>query len=1116
MSVPIPKFSSFKPKAVDEDVRNDTKPVKRSEHNRADGRERKHHHRRHRSRSRERTPKQVVEERIPLQIASNDSSELFVEDRKGDIHNLVYGNIHRYSIPAFHRIGRGSVLGSKPGLKIEENLVEDKGIVLSDRRVERKREREKYAFAYNEKKVPRLLRIRPELEEDVATGYNLDFIAFRNSRPRKRQKLDSDLADSSEEDNTHYRSIEGKAKAVAEPLEEGLEWASISDSSDPETGRIIKFDDDLRKENIRLSRRVDEHPEDVEAWIALIDHQDTLLGWADEGRRKITTAERRSTADIKLHMYEKALTKAGSTLANRERILLGLMAEGAKVWDFKTQSERWEQISQGNLDSVLLWKQYLDFRQSTFVAFRYEEVRALFLKRIKLLKEAIEKGKRAGTETGLLCEHLIYTILRVTLYMREAGFTELAVAVWQAHLEFNFLGPILSSSNASRLDSFRDFWESEVLRIGEDGAQGWRSFNEEAEAPDPKFDEETPQNYLETQNIFDGWVTAEKLRATTSRMPARTLDETVENDPYRVILWSDIEEFMVDLPASSYSEDTSRLLVDAFLIFCRLPPVPSFDNCISREWWIDSFSRGELLDYDQDWIHTHFMDEHMAGIPTLDVSQGANMAEELRNLDQSNPFRWPFHYFAGSPDTMFGPDYWGKYMASWRIPYISQGQEGSQGNGQDSEKDPLQSFGKLEAPVPYNLLRNALKCLVEVVQNELFKVYYLAFEFHNEPHDIKKLAKSLLKQNPQSLRLYNAYAMIERARGNPDISTNVITAALGMHVSLPKSEQQESILLWKTWAWAFIDAGDNIGALRCLCDIVDGLPSSMHALGRPLPAALLKAKQHLSSVRDFCISLRDMYRATIYAECLALLEYLYPTSGNEKSSARQGDIASALAVFDNFSEAFISRGDPSYSSLELLLQSAARLFYHHVTSGAFRPALLRDHLTKSLSLFPRNTIFLSLYSWNESRLRIDDRVRAILRSTVLTEAHDNIISRLFTIHYEMRAGNIHSTVAAFENAVSSPSCGTNPGLWRLYVLFCLSSQELRNKAKDIFFRGVRVCPWAKDLMMMAFNEVRGMATEDKIAMYKVLAEKELRIYVDLEQRIEEWQDRDPRRSDKRS
>jgi hypothetical protein len=42
---------------------------------------------------------------------------------------------------------------------------------------------------------------------------------------------------------------------------------------------------------------------------------------------------------------------------------------------------------------------------------------------------------------------------------------------------------------------------------------------------------------------------------------------------------------------------------------------------------------------------------------------------------------------------------------------------------------------------------------------------------------------------------------------------------------------------------------------------------------------------------------------------------------------------------------------------------------------------------------------------------------------------------------------------------------------------------------------------------MAFLEVPGLSVEDKITIYKILVEKELRLHVDMEQRIEDWYSR---------
>jgi hypothetical protein len=652
-SIPVPKFGSFKPNVTAEEVKKSSSV--RSEHREKD---RRHHRRRHRSRSRERTGREInVAPSVPAP-KPDEPAEVFIEDWRGDAQNLIYGSIHRYSVPPFHRIGAGSVLGALKNTRIDRTFADDKAIVLSDRRDEAKAQREKYVFARNEKKAERLLRIRPD--ENTSAVDNLDFIALQISKPRKRARLSSHSSHSSQEDEHHYRSIEGKAKTSKEILDNDLEWATESDSSDPQSGRTIKFDEALRKRNIELSRRVDEHPREVDAWVALIEHQDNLLGWADGGHRKVTAAEKRSTADIKIHLYEKALAKANPSLQDRERLLVGMMTDGAKVWDFKTQSERWEQISQDNLDSVLLWKQYLDFRQSSFVTFRYEEVKDIYIKRIKLLKDTIKGAKTSDTENLMLYEHLIYTVLRATLFIREAGYSELALAIWQALFELNLFNPPEPTSHNTRLLQFQEFWDSEVLRIGEEGALGWRNFNIDVEAPEGKTDEDISSGHLNRDGIFDGWAYSEQAKATASREPARTMDDTTENDPYRLIMWLDIESFIFDLCSCSAPRRMSQLLLDGFLVFCRLPPMPTSDHLPSREWWTDSFARGELLDCTKSWIRDHFARKAASD---RQIHEDSDIAED------TNPLDWPLPYFAGSADTLFPSNYLAKYFVPWRNPY---------------------------------------------------------------------------------------------------------------------------------------------------------------------------------------------------------------------------------------------------------------------------------------------------------------------------------------------------------------------------------------------------------------------------------------------------------------
>jgi hypothetical protein len=109
-------------------------------------------------------------------------------------------------------------------------------------------------------------------------------------------------------------------------------------------------------------------------------------------------------------VYEKALEKM-SLPSEREKLLQGIMEEGSKIWEIKYQLDRWEQISKENIDSLLLWKSYLDFKQTTFAAFRYDEIQNLYLKRVKLLVEATSKA----ADTSLY-QQLIYVLVSVKTF----------------------------------------------------------------------------------------------------------------------------------------------------------------------------------------------------------------------------------------------------------------------------------------------------------------------------------------------------------------------------------------------------------------------------------------------------------------------------------------------------------------------------------------------------------------------------------------------------------------------------------------------------------------------------------------------------------------------------
>lgn len=241
-------------------------------------------------------------------------------------------------------------------------------------------------------------------------------------------------------------------------------------------------------------------------------------------------------------------------------------------------------------------------------------------------------------------------------------------------------------------------------------------------------------------------------------------------------------------------------------------------------------------------------------------------------------------------------------------------------------------------------------------------------------------------------------------------------------------------------------------------------------------------------------------------------------------------------------------------TIELLHQSQAKLIFYHVRKGsAYKPSHIRNLLADSISQYPHNTIFLCLFAWNESRSRIEERVRDVVRNITHTSSNSNssnqanqvpVTTHLFSIYSELSrpvyAGStLHSARAAFEKAIgdsqptSTPSNTTkssdasnttnstarsNITIWKLYILFELSRGNVQ-RAKDVFYRAMRSCPWSKELVMLAFGHLRadnvrqrfgdnktvgaGMGFAELRGAYNVLVEKELRVHVDIEALLDE-------------
>lgn len=76
---------------------------------------------------------------------------------------------------------------------------------------------------------------------------------------------------------------------------------------------------------------------------------------------------------------------------------------------------------------------------------------------------------------------LVDTFLSLCRFEWQAGYRELATALFQAQIEYSLFCPSLLLSEQSKQRLFEHFWNSNGARVGEDGALGWSKWLEKEE-----------------------------------------------------------------------------------------------------------------------------------------------------------------------------------------------------------------------------------------------------------------------------------------------------------------------------------------------------------------------------------------------------------------------------------------------------------------------------------------------------------------------------------------------------------------------------------------------------------------------------------------------------------
>ncbi|KAF3033246.1 hypothetical protein E8E12_001330 [Didymella heteroderae] len=1018
MSSTAPKFASFRPKAKASEQPPPEEPRREEKEytKRESSRDRKRKSSRERKRDERRSPPR--EERL----RDESSKKPYFSDRRGDVDIVKYGTPNRYDVPSYRRTGYGNVLGL-PHQKIDRENSTDKKIYMTPLVRQRQKRMLTDKHAANEsRRTLRLIKVAEPPQSDATR----DFIALSGARKRKRGSQTDSEEDINAAPDVDYRGIDEQHDP------DKVDDPDTYYDSDTEAANTIS---EVTQKNSRLIRETRDDPSNLQAWLDLIDHQEAMMK-LDRAISELSAADRQNLADVRISTYEEALRKIGDADASRVQLQAGLLREAQRYWNDEKVATRWQHVLKKHPHSRRLWFGYLDFAQSTFARFKYEDCRVTFSQALEALHAA------DSVDDSVTSQARMHLFVRLTTMMQEAGYQELALAAWQALLEYHLLAPLNLATD--KMQRFEEFWESEAPRIGEPDSKGWRHLStEDAVPPTCSIILEAPGGPVSS---VEDYRKRELEHVSKLRYPGRSTDEVGEDDPFHTIFFSDLKDILVNVPNAP-----AQIQIDAFLCFCGLPPLAEIPK--RRPWWED---------------------------PYLQRSRSETKCST--KLEPETPrFAEAFSQYSLSPLPSF-------YTTS---DILIQ-----------------QTFSLESSQLDPGFVRNILKSLAtNLPDNEAIGEYLLAFESVHFPSEVAKTAKRLLKVNPTSVRLYNMYALAENQLGNTAKASQVFAAALAI-----KSSSAAHLQLLQDYVWQALHGDDKTEALRRL------LLSDNKTQG-----SITSARSSLQSTLEAALLASDLPSAVPCTALLACLSYL--TSSYNASAA--------LSVHGNLTSWLASHRLHTSVHAESHAQAIAQFLAFHVSHAAVvRPSLVRDALEPYIAAFPSNTVLLSVYAANEARFAIDDRVRGHMARVLNLSPASSASSWAFAIHHEALKGAIagstaHSIRALYARATSGDAgAAHSPSLWAMWLRFEMAQlraardtpanrrprrdggkskwqtrvEEHVTRVRAAFYEGLKRVPWCKDFVMLAFTDAREVFTDEELMrLYGVMAEKEHRLYVELEE-----------------
>jgi hypothetical protein len=553
------------------------------------------------------------------------------------------------------------------------------------------------------------------------------------------------------------------------------------------------------------------------------------------------------------------------------------------------------------------------------------------------------------------------------------------------------------------LDELERFWDTEVPRLGEEGAQGWAALEPSSQNPIPSWIGASYQ--ANATDPYTRWAESELWSDRTHRLSRRGHEDAEDTDPYATVLLADVRPLLFPLTTPE-SRDTFRKLWIIFYGF----HIAGFTASLSQDRFDSADDRWACLQLAKlDHLNKIFpsSDTEISRV-TADSHAGVLIGRE--------------------------PSYTGSCLdipvREWGVDVFDALSTPS-GSTPTGSSQTLQTLADDESP----LLRNILSACRLGVDDEEWDAFSLALEASANIKRAIKLSKSHLAQSQASCARWNAHAHLELLRGKVDDARKVYGTVLTDGSDIAKDPA--AVHLW--WDWAQMEWLSNRTEAAQAIILRSAGVSSLVGTG------VLRARRALE---DHITQTGSRWKLRVaWVKLRALLE-LFTSEDPE----------AMLTIFDTHP------AEPRSTEEEHLLVWSCLLLYHysHTLSQPSRPAILRTRAAHALSLHPNNTILLALVLESERGQAIWGRTRALVGANGEEKSTTRRAAEVWAAGWDRGrwAAEIERTRAALSTAVSTERTRGSFVLWRIYLEFEIRNGEV-GRAKKLVYRAIADCPMCK-------------------------------------------------------